>query len=148
MKYIITESKLDQIIYDYLDELFTSKDGDTELYKIPSIDENGDDHVGSYDIVNNDYYERDGDHLVTWTDKEYYESIHPEYITKDEMEKQSKMCPVVEIRDFPIVRQLKGYFGDLWIPVFGRWFTDKTGLPIKTLYSNDSYSGSYNVTSF
>ena len=72
MKYIITESKLDQVIYDYLDELFTSKDGDTELYKIPSIDENGDDHVGSYDIVNNDYYESDGDHLITWTDKEYY----------------------------------------------------------------------------
>ena len=34
MKYLITESKLDQVIYDYLDELFAAKNGNTEIYKL------------------------------------------------------------------------------------------------------------------
>ena len=34
MKYLITESKLDQVIYDYINELFAAKNGNTEIHKL------------------------------------------------------------------------------------------------------------------
>ena len=41
MKYIITESKLNSTIYDFIDQTFASKDGDTTIFMLDSLDENG-----------------------------------------------------------------------------------------------------------
>jgi hypothetical protein len=142
MKYIITESKLDQVIYDYLDELFAAENGNSEIYKLEVFStqpENRNEPLeGQYDFVNDDYYEtNDQEYLFSWTGKEYYESITPNYITQDEMEKYSKRTPIVEILDNNIVRQLDSYFGDLWKPAFKKWFVDKTEMDYKTLYSEN-----------
>ena len=61
MKYIITESKLDQVIYDYLDELFAAENGNTEIHKLEVFStqpENRNEPLeGQYDFVNDDYYD-------------------------------------------------------------------------------------------
>ena len=74
MKYLITESKLEQAIYDYIGSLFESENGNTEIHMLESIDEDGNKIDGAYDFVNDDYYEGyNQDYLFSWTDKKYYE---------------------------------------------------------------------------
>lgn len=133
MKYIITESKLNQAIYDYLDELFSAENGDTEIIKMPSIDIDGNEMIGTYDFVNNDYYDNEGEYLFGWMTKEYFESITPTHITRHEMETLSKKSPIVEIYVKNKSNQLNNVFGDIWKPVFKQWFKDKSGLDYKTL---------------
>ena len=87
MKYLITESKLDQVIYDYLNELFAAKNGNTEIHKLEVFStqpENRNEPLeGQYDFVNDDYYEtNDQEYIFSWTEKEYYESLTPNYITQ------------------------------------------------------------------
>jgi hypothetical protein len=136
MKYLITESKLEQGIYDYLDELFSSENGNTEIHKLKSIDEDGNEIDGAYDLVNDDYYDGDNqDYLFSWTGREYYESLTPNYITQHELEGLYKKTPNVEIHDKNKVMTLNSIFGEMWKPIFNKWFQDKVNLPIKTLYA-------------
>lgn len=135
MKVIVTESKLEQGIYDYIDELFSAQNGNNEIHKLPATTVEGEDIEGVYDFVNNDYYVGDNqEYLFSWSDKKYYESLYPNFITQDEMKKYSKKAPDVEINDKDKVRTLNSIFGEMWKPVFIKWFKDKVNLPIKTLY--------------
>jgi hypothetical protein len=133
MKVIITESKLDDVIYNYIDELFTAENGNNEIHKLESLsasDELNKPIEGAYEFVNDDYYEHDQEYLFTWTGKKYYENhAHQSFGARliDE-------APIVEINDDNKVRNLDSYFGNLWRPVFIKWFQDKVNLPIKTLY--------------
>ena len=135
MKYLITESKLEQVIYDYIDKLFAAENGKTEIHKLNSIDEDGKDIDGAYDFVNDDYYDGDNqDYLFSWTGKEYYEnhqrqSFGARFINE---------APIVEILDYERIKKLDSYFGDIWKPVFKKWFENKVNLPIKTLYAQSS----------
>ena len=136
MKYLITESKLEQGIYDYLDELFSAENGSTEIHKLKSIDENGKEIDGAYDLVNDDYYDGDNqDYLFSWTDNEYYELLTPNYITQAELETLIKKTPNVEMHDKNKVMSLNSIFGEMWKPIFNKWFQDKVNLPVKTLYA-------------
>ena len=136
MKYLITESKLEQGIYDYLDELFSAENGNTEIHKLKSIDEDGKEIDGAYDLVNDDYYDGDNqDYLFSWTDNEYYESLTPNYITQAELETLIKKTPNVEMHDKNKVMSLNSIFGEMWKPIFSKWFQDKVNLPVKTLYA-------------
>ena len=137
MKYLITESKLEQAIYDYIGSLFESENGNTEIHMLESIDEDGNKIDGAYDFVNDDYYEGDNqDYLFSWTDKKYYELLAPNYITQDEMERLSKNAPNVEIYDDNKVMTLNSMFGEMWKPIFIKWFENKVKLPVKTLYDS------------
>ena len=130
MKYIITESKLNSVIYEFMDELFGS-----EIHTLPGLDDNGDELVDAYDFVNDEYYDDGGsDYLFGWTGGEYYESLTPNYITNYEYERLALQAPLVEIFDKDALNQLNGYFGNTWKPVFKQWFKDKTGMDYKTLY--------------
>jgi len=135
MKYIITESKLNSSVYNFMDNLFTSKDGNPEIFKLDSIDKDGRSLIDSYDFVNNDYYSDEGsDYLFSWTGKEYFKTIFSQgYITKTEYEGMVSESPMVSILDGDIKEELNNFFGDLWKPVFKQWFKDKTGLDYKTL---------------
>lgn len=136
MKYLITESKLEQGIYDYLDELFAAENGNTEIHKLKSIDEDGKEIDGAYDLVNDDYYDGDNqDYLFSWTDNEYYESLTPNYITQRELDSLIEKTPIVEMHDKNKVMMLNSIFGEMWKPIFNKWFQDKVNLPIKTLYA-------------
>ena len=70
MKVIITESKLEKVIYDFLDELFAAENGNTEIHKLESLsasDELNEPIEGAYEFVNDDYYEHDQEYLFSWT---------------------------------------------------------------------------------
>jgi serine kinase of HPr protein (carbohydrate metabolism regulator) len=136
MKYIITESKLNQAIYDFIDKLFAAENGDTEIIKMPGIDMDGSEMNGTYDFVNNDYYDNEGEYLFGWTGKEYYDSLTTNQITQHEMETLSNKSPIVVIYDKNKINQLNNVFGDIWKPVFKQWFKDKSGLDYKTLFKD------------
>jgi len=123
MKLIITESKINNAIRKFIEDKY----GDVNMAK--SVHENGE-AVGAYDFFLEDY---DGDYIFTWTDSDYYKSIYPKYITKDEMERFSSVCPVVEVVDYPRL-ELDTLFGDRWKPVFKQWVEDKFNLPVKSMY--------------
>jgi len=138
MKYIITESKMNSAIYNFLDEVFASKDGNPKIFKLDGLDSDGLALPDAFDFVNSDYYDDNGgsEPIFTWTGKEYYKTIYAQGdITKHEYERLSSESPTSEIFDEDIINTLNGYFGDLWKPVFKQWFKDKTGMEIKTLYS-------------
>jgi len=132
MKYLITESKLEQVIYDYIDKLFAAENGKTEIHKLNSIDEDGKDIDGAYDFVNDDYYDDDNqDYLFSWTGKEYYENHQSQSFGT----RLVNEAPIVEILDKNKVMTLNSIFSEMWEPIFDKWFQDKVNLPIKTLYA-------------
>ena len=131
MKYIITESRLNQAIYDFIDDLFG-----TEIHTLPALDDNGDELVDAYDFVNDEYYGDEGsDYIFSWTGEGYYKSLIKDgHITKPEWIKLESQAPLVEIFSMYDKEKLNGYFGNTWKPVFKQWFKDKTGMDYKTLY--------------
>jgi hypothetical protein len=132
MKYLITESKLEQVIYDYIDKLFAAENGKTEIHKLNSIDEDGKEIDGAYDFVNDDYYDGDNqDYFFSWTGKEYYENHQRQSFGA----RLVNEAPIVEIHDKNKVMTLNSIFSEMWIPIFNKWFQDKVNLPIKTLYT-------------
>ena len=134
MKYIITESKLNSSIYNFMNDLFSSKDGNPEIYKLDSLDNDGRPLLDSFDFVNSDYYSDEGsEYLFSWTGKEYFKTVYSQgYITKFEYEGMLSESPTVFL-DSDAKEKLNTFFGDLWEPVFKQWFKDKTGLDYKTL---------------
>ena len=101
MKYIITESKFDQIIINYFNELF---DVDNINYTNPTEydDETGENYDDDtmVEFYIGDYEDGDND-IFKWYDCEYfYEYSDPR-----------NRCPLVVI-DHPYDDTLTGYFGD------------------------------------
>ena len=135
MKYIITESKINSTIYNFIDNLFASEDGNPKIYKLVSIDEDGGSLIDSYDFVNDDYYSDEGsEYLFNWTGKEYFKTVYSQGdITKYEYERMASETPMVSILKTQAKEELNNFFGDLWKPVFKQWFKDKTGLDYKNL---------------
>ena len=131
MKYLITESKLNQAIYEFMDELFGA-----EIHRLPSLDDYGDELVDAYDFVNDEYYGDEGsDYLFSWTGEGYYKSLVKDgHIGKTEWRKLESQAPIVEIFGISAKDTLNGYFNNAWKPVFKQWFKDKTGMDYKTLY--------------
>lgn len=136
MKIIITESKINSTIYNFIDKVFAAKNGNTEIHKLQAMIDS-EPLTDAYDFVNDDYYSDEGvdEYLFAWTGKDYYMTIYSQdVITKLEYEKLASEAPTVELFDSYAKKQLNGYFGDLWKPVFKQWFKDKTGMDYKTLY--------------
>jgi len=126
MKYIITESKLNSAIYEYIDKLFHNG---YEIKMEVAEDEEGDPIEYAYDFVqDNGGY----GFLFTWTGKEYYEKEGRENVTSFG-KRWIDYAPVIEIAEDEIIDQLKGMFGEMWIPIFKQWFTDTFSLPVKTV---------------
>ena len=68
MKYIITESKMNSAIYNFIDEIFESKDGNNKIFKLNAFAER-EPLTDAFDFVNSDYYSDDGsDYLFGKTD--------------------------------------------------------------------------------
>jgi hypothetical protein len=133
MKVIITESKLEKVIYDFMDELFAAENGNTEIHKLESLSASeklNEPIEGAYEFVNDDYYEHDQEYLFSWTGKEYYENHQRQSFGA----RLINEAPIVEILDYERIKKLDSYFGDIWKPVFKKWFENKVNLPIKTLY--------------
>jgi hypothetical protein len=106
MKYTIPESKVNQIIYDYIKErYYPDYNWGPELHDFYRKDVK---KHGAYDFTVNDklayryYGEYDG-----------YDYLY-----------------LLEVEDW-IANELTSIFNDLWIPVFIKWFEDNSGLEVK-----------------
>jgi hypothetical protein len=121
MKFIITESKLHQVITEYLNGLFPL---DEVHYTNPITydyetredyeDENRVEfYLGDYDDENT---------IFRWYDCKYF---YPGTSAKDR-------CPLVVV-DHPYDDTLRAYFNDTWEEPFKKWFTENFNLPVKTV---------------
>ena len=121
MKYIITESRLEETITNYLDELF---DVDNINYTVPY--EYNDDTGEEYDDdTRMEFYI--GDYGDDDTCFRYY---FCEYF--DEGSEARELCPIVNV-EFPYDERLNAYFGDKWVGPFKKWFYKNFDLPVKTV---------------
>ena len=126
MKYVITESKLNRAIYEYIDNLF--KEGKKiEMVKYTNED---DDTLDDVEVDRAyDFFHRGDDDLFTWTGREYYNTPKNGLNASKWLE----LAPVVEIVNYEKLDALNNMFGDLWRPVFITWFENTFSLPVKTL---------------
>jgi len=126
MKYIISESRVEKAIYEYMDELF----GDVMYERYYSFD------TESYSDNVLEFYNMDmedaGDYIFEYIKKEYYDEPH---VGQSLKEKYSNQAPMIEFLHSSTYNKLNSYFGDRWKQVFVRWFEDKFNLPVKTIYT-------------
>ena len=121
MKFIITESKFDQVIQDYLDDLFKIDDiHSTNPYVMDDeTDEEYEDdnhiefYIGDYDEENT---------IFDWYSCDYF---------YEDVEIRNR-CPIVHI-DEEYSNSLNGYFGDKWVEPFKKWFKTNFDLPVKSV---------------
>lgn len=122
MKYIITESKLDDVITNYLDELFDVKNID--YTHMPEYDDEDGWNTNENVVVFyfGEWGDEDTETCFTWYGKQYW-------IKSRNM---SHKCPVVDIEK-EYFNQLDGYFGDKWKEPFKKWFMVNFEYPVKTV---------------
>jgi len=127
MKYIITESKLEEIIVNYLNK----------MYDVNNIDLF---HPMAYD--DDEEWEDENTIIFYETDDVDSEDYDNECFTRydcdyfDSNDENSKYCPIVSVDD-KYIRILDGYFADKWVPVFKKWFEYHFHLPVKTIKTVD-----------
>ena len=106
MKYIISESRLDSLIYDYLTSNYhPDYNWGPSLYDFYKEEIQRD---GYYDFEIEDWpaYSYVGKDIGTWKPKTLL--IEPE-----------------------VWKELNKFFGDRWEPVFVKWFEDNSNLPVE-----------------
>jgi hypothetical protein len=123
MKYIIAESRLENIVIEYLNGMF-------DVNNINSM------NPYEYDNETGEEYDDDtrvefylGDHengmivdIFKWYDCMYF---YHDSSAQD-------ICPTVVI-EHPYDDKLIAYFGDKWEEPFKKWFTENFDLPVKTV---------------
>jgi len=122
MKYVISESKLEQVIIEYISGLFpideinyTNPDVYDDEYEEVYEDENMVQfYLGNYDDGENNTF--------LW--------LGPEYFDKNSSARDRS--PVVVV-DHPYDDQLISYFNDQWEEPFKKWFMKNFNLPVKTV---------------
>jgi len=129
MKIIITEEQNERIkdlITIFLKSHFTPKDGWLPLEEYQKELNLNDglllinfDSIDDDDIIDYDDY-----HHMAY---QVYDEDYDSYYSKEE-------CPVAILPDENF-NELTEYFGDIWKPIFIEWFTENTGLPLKTVKS-------------
>lgn len=125
MKYLISESRFEEFMFDYFDDLFQPEDinwmhpwGYNEHGE--EDDEEGEDenriqfYIGDYEEGENDCFK--------WYSCNYFRPGSP----------AQDICPTVAI-DSPFDRRLNGYFGNTWQEPFKKWFIMNFDLPVKTV---------------
>ena len=123
MKYIIAESKLEESILYYINELFDVNDINW-TYPLEYDDETGEEWEDGNRVVFylGDYDADEDEFIFKWYNCDYF----------DPGSHGREICPWVII-DHPYERKLNGYFGDLWKEPFKQWFTEQFDLPVNTV---------------
>lgn len=106
-KYIISESRLDKLIYDYLDKNFTPDDGWLTPVR--------------YTI----YFYRFHSYQFKVNDKIVF--VYVKTVVKPDILNKPESLIVWDRAAGP----LTDWFGDMWKPVMVKWFEDHTGLEVK-----------------
>ena len=123
MKYIITESRLEETIMNYLDSLFDIKNLNwTHPYEYD--DETGEEGEDENRIMFyiGDYEGYDHEGCFRWYNCEYF----------NEDSYAQDICPTISI-ETEYTTALNGYFGDKWEEPFKKWIDLHFDLPVKTV---------------
>ena len=121
MKYIITESRLDDIVIEYLNGMF-----DVSNVRSTNPTEYNDETGENYDddtrveFYLGDY--EDENTIFKWYDCGYFYPDSP----------AQNICPTVVV-EHPYDDRLIALFNDKWEEPFKKWFTENFDLPIKTV---------------
>ncbi len=121
MKYLITESKLEETFMNYFDNLFDIQDLNwTYSYE---YDDDGneyeDDNRIQFYIGD---YEGDDEGCFVWYGCDYFDEGSP---AKD-------ICPMISMES-QYLNSLNGYFGDMWQETFIKWIDIHFDLQVKTI---------------
>ena len=120
MRYIISESKYDNFIYEYIDKLFPREHLN---FGSPYITDEQGNEVEDKDRVEFWFdVGRDEDVCFRWYGCDYFYSNAP----------LKQHCPFVILENI-YDNKLNSLFQDSWKPIFKKWFTNNSGLPIKTV---------------
>ena len=128
MKVVITESRLESLIIDYLNDSY-----------YPDYGWKGN---SKSDIGYQDEVDKWGDVLFFVDDREsyIYYGCNANAGPEDEFfagygHLHNYECPLLSI--YPYMSQrLDSAFGDIWKPIFKKWFEDNTGLEVTQLTTN------------
>ena len=121
MKYIITESKLNEYILSVIEEMFPVDDINyTEAY-----DDDGNPDDTAYVFYLGDY--ENDEVIFRWYSKDYWDG---NYATGDYRIRQS---PLLVFESNNTFYEINSMFQNLWKPVFIKWFYESFSLPIKTI---------------
>ena len=128
MKVVITESRLESLIIDYLNDSY-----------YPDYGWKGN---SKSDIGYQDEVDKWGDILFFVDDREsyIYYGCNANAGPEDEFfagygHLHNYECPLLSI--YPYMSQrLDSAFGDIWKPIFKKWFEDNTGLEVTQLTTN------------
>jgi hypothetical protein len=122
MKYIVTESKLENLVIEYLDEMFDVNDihWTNPLEDDYDTGEEWEDENRVIFYIGD--YNGEDDGCFYWYDCNYFTPNSP----------ASKKCPTVSV-EIQYENQLNAYFGDLWREPFKKWFKQHFELPVKTI---------------
>ena len=126
MKYVITESRLNNTIIDYLNQMYDVDDINwTNPYEYNS--QTGEEYEDPNVI---DYYR--GDYGGPYDSDFVFRWIDPEYYAGGDYVGLQKKCPILEVHDIE-GETLDAYFGNHWHEPFKIWFTENFRLPVKTI---------------
>jgi hypothetical protein len=128
MKIIITESKLNQAVIDYLNDTYDTNNIGWSY----AIDDWGNEVDYAIEFYEGDYEE--GDNTVfRWYGEDYWTGEESELWTDEYINEMKNKSPQLEIYDNTVYRTLNGYFGDRWEEPFKIWFEDNFHFPVKTI---------------
>lgn len=130
MKIIITENKLYNSIYKYIDNFYDTSN-------IGQFNPKTDDEIGEWGDKENPYitefyyYEFDGDYdengvPFIYLEKEYYEEKHSTMSFRNQ-------SPILLVSDYGSFTDM---FDDYWKKPMKQWFEDKYKLPVKTIVAD------------
>jgi hypothetical protein len=127
MKYIISESKLQDAIYEYIEELFDiSEINWTHPYEYDEDDYESEDET-RIEFYNGAY--SDEDTVFRYYNCDYFY----------EGTKSREICPTVSL-EYEYENRLNGLFGDeLWKAPFKKWFESNFDLKVKTVDTRGIY---------
>ena len=127
MKYIITESRLNQAIYEYLDEMFPEDQMNLE-HPLEYDEEEDEDFEDKCRILFTIGDMNDGEEAFRYYDKCYWSEKAPNYLRLLE----TYNPPYLYIEQ-PFGNLLRGMFGNHLDEPFKEWFTNRYKLPLNKI---------------
>jgi len=139
MKYIITESKLSNNIYNYIDETFDTSEMDW-VYGLDDSENEYDEMLENENFLifyNGDWQgDEDSDVIFHYFEVDYYDKNDPSH--KPFRDK----APILEVLG-KNGRNLESMFGTHWHEPMKKWFKDNFKLPVKTISTYYNYENYY-----
>lgn len=131
MKYIILESQMNDVFYEFFEYIFDKNDINwTHPYDYDDMD-------NEYEDVNRVWFYKgdydgpfDSDFIFQWYDKEYFNDSGGEFEHINYRNK--KNSPILEIRE-DMANSLTRFLSDSWREPFKIWFKENFGFSVKTI---------------